>query len=154
MREPVKGTVSQEHYLENEEVQTGLAEDGTYALTVPKAAVDHFGNMQKTLERGQQRFNIYCTPCHDKTGSGNGAVIVRAAGSFPKPPKFSDARIKQMPDGQLYATITNGVRTMPSYAAQVPVWDRWAIVSYVRALQLSDATLSTNAPAPPEKKGP
>ena len=88
------------------------------------------------LNRGQDRYNIYCRPCHDGTGSGKGTVIERA--NFqPAPPTFHQDRIRQMPDGQLFATITHGARVMPPYAARIPVVDRWAIVSYVRALQLS-----------------
>ena len=73
---------------------------------------------------------------HDGTGAGKGIVIER--GQFnPAPPTFHQQRLQQMPDGQLFATISNGVRMMPAYAPQIPVQDRWAIVSYVRALQLS-----------------
>jgi cytochrome c5 len=88
------------------------------------------------IERGLERYDIYCRPCHDGTGAGQGAVITRS-GWQPPPPSFHQDRVRQMPDGQLFATITHGVRTMPSYGAYIPVNDRWAIVSYVRALQLS-----------------
>ena len=88
------------------------------------------------IERGQDRYSIYCRPCHDDTGSGQGAVVTRAAWQ-PPPPSFHQERLRQMPDGQLFATISHGVRNMPSYGASIPVNDRWAIVSYVRALQLS-----------------
>lgn len=91
------------------------------------------------LKRGRERFGIYCTPCHDGTGSGDG-IIVRN-GMIP-PPSFHDAHVRSMSVGQIFQTITRGARTMPPYAAQIPPRDRWAIVAYVRALQLSrDASL-------------
>ena len=88
------------------------------------------------LDRGLDRYDIYCRPCHDGTGSGRGTVITHSDWQ-PPPPSFHQPRIRQMPDGQLFATITHGVRNMPSYGASIPVSDRWAIVSYVRALELS-----------------
>jgi len=94
----------------------------------------------KTLQRGQQRYNIYCTPCHDGVGSGNGMVVRRG---FRAPPSYHIERLRQVPPGYLYDVITNGFGAMQDYAAQIPVRDRWAIVAYVRALQLSQhATLN------------
>ncbi|MGE4170462.1 MAG: cytochrome c [Candidatus Margulisiibacteriota bacterium] len=86
------------------------------------------------LNRGQERFNIYCAMCHDRAGTGKGPVISR--GLVP-PPDFADPRLLAEPDGYFFNVITHGVRTMPSYAKQVPEEDRWAIVAYVRALQKS-----------------
>ena len=86
------------------------------------------------LERGQQRFNIYCSPCHSRTGLGNGMVVQRG---FLPPPSLHDPRIVAFPDGQIFQVITKGKGNMPSYARQVPEADRWAIVAYVRALQYS-----------------
>jgi cytochrome c5 len=103
---------------------------------VPQAIAHRFGGAPAMLERGSDRYDIYCRPCHDGTGAGRGTVVTRA-GWQPPPPTFHQDRIRQMPDGQLFATITHGIRTMPSYGATIPVNDRWAIVSYVRALQLS-----------------
>jgi mono/diheme cytochrome c family protein len=93
------------------------------------------------LERGQERFQIYCAPCHGPSGMGDGMVIKHG---FPiPPPSFHDDRVVAMPDGQLFHTITYGVRNMPSYGKQVPEEDRWAIVAYLRALQRSShATLN------------
>jgi hypothetical protein len=136
MRTPVEGTVPRERVLDPELGQGRLADDSGYVLEIPKAAVDELGGAAAMLNRGQDRYNIYCRPCHDGTGSGKGTVIERA--NFqPAPPTFHQDRIRQMPDGQLFATITHGARVMPPYAARIPVVDRWAIVSYVRALQLS-----------------
>ncbi len=87
------------------------------------------------LERGQQRFNIYCSPCHGRTGNANGMVVQHG---FLPPPNFHSDRIRQMPDGQVFRTISYGVRNMPAYGKQIPEADRWAIVAYLRALQLSE----------------
>lgn len=136
MRMPVKGTVPRERVLDPEIGQGRLPDDSGYALQIPAQVIEQAGGMQPLIERGHQRYDIYCTPCHDGTGAGQGIVIER--GKFaPAPPSFHQDRIRQMPDGQLFATISNGVRMMPGYGAQIPVQDRWAVVSYVRALQLS-----------------
>lgn len=93
------------------------------------------------LARGQERFQIYCAPCHGLAGSGDGIVSVRAErsqeGTWVPPTSVHDPTVLARPVGHLFNTITNGIRTMPSYGSQIPVDDRWAIVSYVRALQLS-----------------
>jgi mono/diheme cytochrome c family protein len=86
------------------------------------------------VDRGQQRFNIYCTPCHDATGSGNGMVVQRG---LRPPPSFHIDRLRQAPAGHFFDTITNGFGAMPDYRAQIVPRDRWAIVAYIRALQLS-----------------
>jgi mono/diheme cytochrome c family protein len=102
--------------------------------------VTRFGGAVAMVARGRARFGIYGTPCHDATGAGNGLVkkraLARGATAF-VPPTFHQDRLRHMPDGQLFATISNGVRMMPAYGPQIPVQDRWAVVSYVRALQLS-----------------
>jgi cytochrome c5 len=147
MRMPVEGTIPREREIDPEIGQGRLQDDSGYVQEVPPALAQRFGGAQGLVERGQDRYGIYCRPCHDGTGSGQGTVITRA-GWQPPPPSFHQDRIRQMPDGQLFATITHGVRTMPSYGAQIPVSDRWAIVSYVRALQLSQgATEERGAPA-------
>jgi cytochrome c5 len=136
MRTPVAGTVPRERELDPELGQGRLPDDSGYVAEVPQAVAQRFGGAPAMMERGLERYDIYCRPCHDATGAGRGAVITRS-GWQPPPPSFHQDRIRQMPDGQLFATITHGVRTMPSYGAFIPVNDRWAIVSYVRALQLS-----------------
>jgi mono/diheme cytochrome c family protein len=87
------------------------------------------------LARGQDRFNIYCSPCHDKLGDGNG--ITKKIGDMPAVANLHDARIVSMTDGEIFHTITFGKNTMGAYGPLVPTQDRWAIVAYVRALQLS-----------------
>jgi mono/diheme cytochrome c family protein len=143
MRPPVEGTVAREMEI-NPAVAEGRTADGRdFVETIPPAVIQRAGDMQKLLARGQDRYGIYCTPCHDGTGSGKGLVIERAANQAFQPPSFHQDRIRKMPDGQLYQVITYGYNNMPAYT-QVPVDDRWAIVAYVRALQLSQAN-STGA---------
>ena len=136
MRDPVAGTIPRERELDPEVAQGRLADDSGYVLEIPRTVVDRAGGGPALLDRGEERYGIYCAPCHDGTGAGQGLVITRAKWQ-PAPPTFHQDRIRQAPDGQLFATITHGVRLMPSYGARIPVDDRWAIVSYVRALQLS-----------------
>lgn len=150
MRDPVEGTVAKGHFEEEPEMESGRLADGTgYVLSTPITAARRAGGPEALVARGRERFDIYCSPCHDKSGGGNGTVVQRG---FQKPPAFSDKRLRAMPDGQIFATISHGVRNMPAYGAQVPVQDRWAIVSYVRALQL--AQVSMNDPAAPKTQEP
>ena len=110
-------------------------------MTVPVEIPQRFGGMEKALNRGRERFGIYCAPCHDNTGRGKGMVAQRAAtipgAAAMNPTNLHKDTVRHMPDGQLFATISNGVRNMPAYGAQIPTEDRWAIVAYVRALELS-----------------
>jgi len=97
------------------------------------------------LLRGQQRYNIYCSPCHDRTGSGDGMIVRRG---FRRPPSFHIDRLRAAAAGYFFDVITHGFGVMPDYSSQVPVNDRWAIVSYIRALQLSQhASVSDIPPA-------
>lgn len=104
--------------------------DATHKPTVDLALLHH----------GRERFEIFCTPCHDRTGGGNGIVVQRG---MPRPPSYHDPRLRAAPDQHFFDVITDGYGAMYSYAARVPPRDRWAIVAYIRALQLSQhATLS------------
>ena len=97
------------------------------------------------IERGQERFNIYCAPCHDRLGNGNGMIVRRG---FRHPPSYHIDRLRKAPNGYFFDVITNGFGAMPDYAAQIRRRDRWAIVAYIRALQLSqNATLNDVPPA-------
>jgi mono/diheme cytochrome c family protein len=96
------------------------------------------------LERGQERFNIYCTPCHDRVGNGQGMVVRRG---YRRPPSYHIDRLRQAPLGHFFDVMTNGFGVMPSYAAQVPPRDRWAIAAYIRALQLSQHATLADVPA-------
>lgn len=144
MRPPVDGTIAREAIVDPV-VAEGVASDGRYAMTIPQQAIDYFGGMQALVERGRGRYDIYCSPCHAYTGDGNGMVSRRAAaiGNDFQAANLHEDRLRHAPDGQIFATISNGTRTMPAYRAQVPVHDRWAIVAYVRALQLSQADART-----------
>jgi len=144
MRPVVPGTIPTEAVIETD-VGDGVDANGNYVAMLPPGAVQHFGSgsdgMGAMLERGQQRFNIYCSPCHGYAGDGQGMVSQRALGlgvAFAAA-NLHDEQFLHMPDGRMFMTITNGVRTMPSYRGQIPVYDRWAIVAYVRALQLHQA---------------
>jgi len=161
MREPVEGTVARDHYRDDPEIATGLLADKSgYVMTIPQMFIHRQGGMEKILARGQERFNIYCAPCHGQTGDGKGMVTCKRnkatdpceSRGFPPLPSYEDPRLRQMPDGQLFATISHGVRTMPAYGAQIPIDDRWSIVAYVRALQLSQMASATPAPQPEPKK--
>lgn len=150
MRPLVEGVVSNEEDVDPVVAQGRLADQSGYVLTIPAEVVQRHGGADKMLARGQARFGIYCAPCHDHTGAGNGLVKQRAVASGATafaPPTFHQDRIRHMPDGQLFATISNGKNNMPPYAMQIPVNDRWAIVSYVRALQISQPKGGEGAPA-------
>lgn len=86
------------------------------------------------LQRGQERFNIYCSPCHSRVGDGQGIMVQRG---YVPPPSFHTDLIRQYPDGHIFQVISNGIRNMPSYGQQIPIPDRWLIVNYLRALQRS-----------------
>jgi mono/diheme cytochrome c family protein len=96
------------------------------------------------LDRGEQRFNIYCTPCHDRTGSGQGMIVRRG---YRQPPTFHIDRLRQAPLGHFFDVMTNGFGAMPDYKAQIAPRDRWAIAAYIRALQLSQHAAVADVPA-------
>jgi|SRR5579871_399666 len=100
---------------------------------------------KEVLERGRERFNIYCAPCHSRLGDGNGFVPSR--GFARRPPSFHIVRLQKAPAGYFFDVITNGFGIMPDYASQIPVEDRWNIVAYVRALQLSQNATADDVPA-------
>jgi len=96
------------------------------------------------LQRGENRYGIFCTPCHGLQGDGNGMVAMRG---MKHPPSYHDDRLRKVPNGYIYDVITNGFGAMLSYSAQIPPRDRWAIVAYVRALQLSRNAKISDLPA-------
>jgi hypothetical protein len=96
------------------------------------------------LERGQERFNIYCTPCHGRLGNGLGMIVRRG---LKRPPSYHIDRLRQIPIGYFYDVITNGFGAMQDYAAQVPPRDRWAIAAYIRVLQYSQQASINDVPA-------
>jgi len=136
MRPEVPGTVAMGQLRQDDHLYRGLV-DGKPATTLP-VKLD-----RALLERGQQRFDIYCRVCHGGAGMADGTVVKR--GMLP-PPSFHEERIRALPVGQIFHVISHGVRNMPSYAAQIPVRDRWAIVAYVRALQVSRSATLKDVP--------
>jgi mono/diheme cytochrome c family protein len=139
MRTPVEGTFAREMEV-NPVVGEGRTPDGkSFVETVPPIVVQRAGGMDKLLARGENRYGVYCVPCHDGLGTGKGMVIKRAnIGGF-APPTFHDDRLRSMPDGQMFQIIAYGYNNMPAYGVQLPPDDRWAVIAYVRALQLSQA---------------
>jgi mono/diheme cytochrome c family protein len=134
MRMPVENTLSREMTVDPV-IDTGVEDSGEFVSVIPEAIVSEAGGMENLVYRGRDRYNIYCVPCHGGLGDGNGSVPNRAG--LLRPPSLHDDVYRTAPDGRIYATIRNGVRSMPSYRHAIPMADRWAIVSYVRALQLS-----------------
>jgi DNA-directed RNA polymerase subunit K/omega len=141
-RMPVEGTIARGDLREDTYFYTGK---------IGKNPGDYmpFPVTLDVLERGRERYNIYCTPCHGRVGDGNGFIPTRG---FRRPPSFHIDRLRQVPIGYLFDVDTNGYGVMPDYAAQIAPRDRWCIAAYIRALQLSQ-----NAPAvdvPPGQKIP
>jgi len=137
MRMPVAGTLAMGDLRADQAYYLGKNADGS---AVTKAPVEITLDL---LKRGQERYNIYCAPCHDRTGAGQGIVTKKG---FLPPPSFHLDRLREAPDGHLYDVITNGIRNMPPYNHQVQVHDRWAIVAYVRALQRSQNARISDIP--------
>jgi len=129
MRLPVKGTVARGFLKEDTALWTGKTADGAWAdnpLSVDLAL----------LERGRERYDIFCSVCHGVAGDGKGIIMTGGYGYVPAPSYHTDL-IRAQPDGYLYDALTAGIRSMPGYGSQIPVGDRWAIVAYIRALQRS-----------------
>lgn len=132
MRPPVEGTVARGHLNDDTHLYRGQV-DGKPAETFP------FPITRADLERGRERYNIYCSPCHDQAGTGWGMVVQRG---FKRPSSYHVDRLRQAPPGYFFGVMTDGFGQMPSYAAQIKPEDRWRIAAYIRALQLSQhATL-------------
>lgn len=156
MRPPVAGTVAfgdvqeDDHYyrgytLKESDEQQGKFE-ASYIDGMPKqVTVD-----ENFIYRGKQRFDIYCAPCHGADGYGQGTVHLRALelqqSTWVPPTSMHVELVRAREDGHLFNTITHGIRNMPAYGKQIPVADRWAIVAYVRALQLSQNAPVANVP--------
>jgi len=135
-RQPVPGTVARGQLWIDDHLYKGKV-DGKDADTFP------FPITANDILRGQQRFNIYCTPCHDYTGSGRGMIVQRG---FPQPPSLHIDRLRQAPVGHFFDVMTNGFGNMYSYAARVTPEDRWRIAAYIRALQLSEHATPADVP--------
>jgi mono/diheme cytochrome c family protein len=131
------GVVARGHLDEDQAFFTGTTANGP--LTTNPLPLS-----REVLLRGQERYNIYCSPCHDRVGSGEGMIVQRG---YKQPPSLHDPRLRAVPDGYFFQVMSNGFGTMPTYAPQVPVRDRWAIVAYIRALQLSQHATVADVPA-------
>lgn len=129
-RPPVPGTVAHGHLDEEMVTMTGVTAEGGYAATLPMPLT------AELLERGHQRFDIFCSPCHGRTGDGRGMIVQRG---FKQPTSYHVDRLRAQPVGYFFHIMTDGFGQMASYASQVPVEDRWAIAAYVRALQVAHA---------------
>ncbi len=141
-RPPVEGTVARgSHFLE-EPLNSGMV-----AGTTNFVAVNQLKVTDQLMARGHQRFEIYCSPCHGLQGDGNGVVKNLGMATVKS---LHEPRIVQFGDGEIFYVITHGRNTMGSYESQIPVEDRWAIVAYVRALQL--AQLGQAGDLPPDQK--
>jgi len=137
-RPPVEGTVARGQLHEDAYFYTGKT-GSTPGDYMP------FAVTKEVLERGRERFNIYCSPCHSRIGDGNGFIPSR--GFARKPPSFHIERLQKAPLGYFYDVMTNGFGIMPDYASQIPPLDRWKIVAYIRALQLSQNATRADVPA-------
>jgi mono/diheme cytochrome c family protein len=136
-RTPVEGTVARRQLRLDDHLYRGIAGDD-YAGSFP------FPVTRKVLERGQERFNIFCSVCHDRAGTGHGVVVQRG---YRQPPTLHNDCLRMAPPGYVFDIITRGVGAMPAYGAMVPAEDRWAIVAYLRALLLSqNASLEDASP--------
>ena len=144
MRQPVPGTVARSQMIGDTHYFLGTL-DGAYATTFP----DEIKIDDALLKRGQERYGIYCLPCHGVTGEGDGAVHGRAmqllnltpaennGTTWVQPKNLHEEAVAEQPLGQIFYTISNGKNNMAGYAAQIQVEDRWAIVAYVKALQVA-----------------
>jgi len=135
-RSLVEGTVARGLLRDNEHLYRGLV-NGKPADTFP------FTVDEPMLRRGQERFNIFCSPCHDDIGTGQGMIVRRG---YRAPPSLHTDRLRQTEPGMFFQHITRGLGAMPDYAEQIPPEDRWAIIAYIRALQLSQNVRLSDLP--------
>ncbi len=146
MRPAIEGTVKRGAPIDDGAFSTGRGPDGRFVVEFPVPV------NRALLLRGQERYNVYCSPCHGLSGSGDGIVARRAdalqEGTWVPPLSYHVEQVRGRPVGHIFNTITNGIRNMPAYGSQVSAADRWAIVAYVRALQRSQN--ATVADVPPD----
>jgi mono/diheme cytochrome c family protein len=179
-RQPIEGTIPRGYLRENAEFFTGKKSraPGTAATATATPAQQPTGQQQTAgaqvqqaqqssfpddvvafpipvtkdvVNRGRQRFDIFCSACHGMTGNGDGMIVRRG---FRRAASFNDDRLRQAPVGHFFDAMTNGWGAMPSYAAQIPVQDRWAIVAYIRALQASQQNTAAASASPGASPSP
>lgn len=136
-RPPVPGTVARGQLREDDHLYTGKM-NGQLVTTFP------FPINPAVMARGQERFKIFCTPCHGALGDGRGMIVSRG---LKPPPSFHMDRLRESPPGHFFDVMTNGLGAMQDYSAQISVEDRWAIAAYIRALQLSQNATVNDLPA-------
>jgi len=171
-RQPIEGTIARGYLRSNVEYFTGKKAGAPAATATPQqqiagaqgnapagAQTNNFPDdidtfplpvTQEVVERGRQRYEIFCSACHGFTGNGDGMIVRRG---FRRAASFNDDRLRQAPVGHFFDAMTNGWGAMPSYAAQIPVQDRWAIIAYIRALQMSQQNLAAAAASPSPSPG-
>lgn len=137
MRIPVEGTVARGDFYEDDAYASGKDFRGNFVDFIPLKLTSEI------MKRGQERYNIFCAPCHSFSGDGQGIVVKRG---FLPPPTFHQDNVRDFKDGYIYDVISNGVRNMPAYKKQIPIDDRWAIVGYVRALQRTQNASASDIP--------
>jgi mono/diheme cytochrome c family protein len=123
----IEGTVARGHLNDDDFLHTGKS-GGQPVAEFP------FTITRKELDRGEERYNIFCAPCHSRSGDGHGMIVQRG---YRQPPSFHIDRLREAPPGYVFDVITNGFGVMPDYRTQLTVEDRWAVVAYLKALQLS-----------------
>jgi len=129
LRTPVEGTVARGHLEEDQHFFAGIV-DGKKAESYP------FLLTIEDLKRGRERYDIFCSPCHDRVGTGDGMIVQRG---FKSPPSLHSSRLITSNPGYLFDVISNGFGTMYSYRERIPTRDRWTIVAYIQALQMSQS---------------
>jgi mono/diheme cytochrome c family protein len=164
MRTPPEGTVARGQLRDDDHLWRGV-ENHAWATRLPDAVIEHFGGgdegadvLAAVAERGAERYGIYCTPCHGDAGLENGGIVPRRGNDGGRwmwsVPSLHGERQRGYSVGQLYNIVSNGFNTMPAYAAQIPVHDRWAIATYVRVLQISQgAPIAVVPPAVAQAQG-
>jgi mono/diheme cytochrome c family protein len=141
-RTPIAGTVARGDLRDDSVLYTG--KEAEQSATMFPIAVD-----EHVMARGQERFNVYCSPCHGRTGEGDGMIVQRG---FSRPPSLLEPRLRDVPPGHFFEVITNGFGAMPDHAAQIKPADRWAIAAYIRALQLAGSATIDDVPAAERSK--
>ncbi|HET8782790.1 MAG TPA: cytochrome c [Pyrinomonadaceae bacterium] len=164
-RPPIQGTVPRGFLRTDTEYYTGKkSAPGAAGVPATTATAENpfaddtdtfpFPVNEDTVKRGRERYDIFCSVCHGMTGNGDGMIVRRG---FRRAASFNDDRLRQAPVGHFFDAITNGWGAMPSYASQIPVQDRWAIITYIRALQLSQMNPNAQpgaSPVPGASPGP
>ena len=133
----VANTVARGHLREDRHLYEGIV-DGKPADTFPMPVT------AAVMDRGRERFDVFCAPCHGRTGEGNGMIVQRG---FRQPPSYHEERLRNAPVGYFFDVMTHGFGAMQDYSAQLPAADRWAVAAYVRALQLSQRAAVADVPA-------